>query len=343
MTNGFYDRAVEQQTLALSELAAKALESYDGTFSSLQLVKYRENAVFSVRRDCGSRLALRIHRHGYHSNEALASELSWMRALADAGIAVPGVLSARDGNTLTFASIPAVPEQRQIDLLHWLDGRPLSALEAQGALSRDERRAIYRGIGELAARLHNHSSDWSPPPGFVRHNWFAEALLGDRPLWGRFWELEKLTGAQAELLQAARRVAFRDLAEYGMSPENVGLIHADLLADNLLVNGSVLQPIDFDDSGFGWHMFELATVLYFLSADPDYPALRRAVLDGYRSARPLSERDEAALPLFLVVRSMTYLGWIHTRSETATAREQAPMLIESCCTLCEDYIRNSSV
>jgi hypothetical protein len=35
---------------------------------------------------------------------------------------------------------------------------------------------------------------------------------------------------------------------------------------------------------------------------------------------------------------MTYLGWVHTRSETATAREGARQLIERCCRLCSEYV-----
>ena len=342
MTDSFYDWPLERQAVALGKLAEVALRSYEGTFSAVELVKYRENAIFAVKHTDGARLALRIHRHGYHSDAALGSELLWMQALADDGIEVPEVVATRDGRTLLLASVDDVPEPRQIDLLHWLDGQSLGALEARGALAPSERRALYSRVGALAARLHDHSSSWSPPPGFVRHTWFAEALLGEEPLWGRFWELASLSEEQAGLLQISRDRARQELNEYGVSPENSGLIHADLLADNVLVDGTAVRPIDFDDCGFGWHMFEIATILYFALDDPDFPALRQAVLEGYRSVRPLSARDEATLPLFLLVRGMSYLGWVHTRSETATARQQAPMLVARCCALCERYLESAN-
>lgn len=40
---------------------------------------------------------LRVHRAGYHSDAALASEFAWMRALEESGIWVPRVIRARSG------------------------------------------------------------------------------------------------------------------------------------------------------------------------------------------------------------------------------------------------------
>lgn len=236
MTKKFYDWPLERQTLALAELAETALQAYEGSFSQPELVKYRENAIFSVQRDDGLRLALRIHRHGYHSDAALASELMWMQALADEGIGVPGVIRTRDGSTLTFAAAARVPERRQIDLLEWLDGRSLGDLETQGELDAPQRRALYASIGALAARLHDHSAAWPRPAGFVRHSWHAEALVGSTPLWGRFWQLKGLSSAQVTLLGKARERAHRGLRDYGVTADNFGLIHADLLGDNVLVD-----------------------------------------------------------------------------------------------------------
>jgi Ser/Thr protein kinase RdoA (MazF antagonist) len=338
LTSAFHDWPLERQMLALQRLAQEALKAYDGAFSPPELVKYRENAIFSVRRHCGSRFALRIHRSGYHSDAALASELIWMQALARTGIEVPEVVRTREGETHVWAADAAMPEKRQVDLLVWLEGDPLSEIEARGSLGLEERRALYADVGALAARLHNQAATWSPPTGFARHDWYAEALLGDAPLWGRFWELDGLTPPQVALLKQVRERAFGDLAGYGASSEYSGLIHADLVPDNVLVNGTRLHPIDFDDAGFGWHMFDLATILYFTLDDGDHAALRRAVLDGYRSVRPLPDRDEERMPLFLLVRGLTYLGWVHTRRETATARELTPTLIERCCDLAAEYV-----
>mgnify|MGYP001145899713 FL=1 len=129
-----------------------------------------------------------------------------------------------------------------------------------------------------------------------------------------------------------------DLRRYGRSLGNFGMIHADLVPENLLLEGGELQLIDFDDAGFGWHMFELATALYFCLDDPRLAQIQAALLAGYDSVKPLSAADRAALPLFLALRGTTYLGWVHTRRNSETARELAPMLIERACTLAAAYL-----
>ena len=81
----FYHLSPDQQEQRMRELGARALAQWNLEGADLALLKMRENAVFRVRSDDGRRYALRIHRHGYHSDDALASELKWMQALDAAG------------------------------------------------------------------------------------------------------------------------------------------------------------------------------------------------------------------------------------------------------------------
>ena len=104
------------------------------------------------------------------------------------------------------------------------------------------------------------------------------------------------------------------------------------------MDGDQVRVIDFDDAGFGWHLFELATSLYFISGDPIYPTARDALIRGYRSARPLSDETLEWMPLFLAARGTTYLGWVHTRPDSDTAREFTPFLIERACAVAEEFL-----
>lgn len=339
----FHAGSPEDQAEALRELARNALARYDGQFSEPELVKYRENAIFSACDERGERFAVRVHRPHYHSDEALASELSWMRALADEGLPVPSLRLNRDGQAITLSSAPRVPEMRRVNLLGWVDGTPLSSMEESGVLSEEEHAALYRRIGTLMARLHDHGTRWARPDGFERHDWFSDALVGEEPLWGRFWDLPGLGERQRTLLVRARQEGLRVLAHHPRSARNSGLIHADLIADNLMIDGETVRPIDFDDAGFGWHMFDIATTLYFLGGRPNAQRLRDALIQGYRQVRPLPETELLLLPLFLMLRGTSYLGWVGSRSETETARELAPFLIQQACATCEEYWEWKSV
>jgi len=63
-----------------------------------------------------------------------------------------------------------------------------------------------------------------------------------------------------------------------------------------------------------------------------------ALMAAYQAERPSADVGLAALPLFMLARSFTYLGWVHTRSGTETAKELTPMLVDICCGLAEAYL-----
>jgi Ser/Thr protein kinase RdoA (MazF antagonist) len=317
-------------------LALTALHGWDLPVMSIAPIKVRENAVFRLDLAGGGRAVLRVHRHGYHSDEELDSEFHWLQALEAAGIPVPRAIPSRRGRN--FELVAALGGPRQIDVFEWIDGNQMGSVET-GLTGTDEAIAgQYHRIGTIAARMHNQSSDWQRPPGFRRHAWDLSGLVGEQPLWGRFWELAALTHTQKSLLDRTRAQIASALAGYGMRPDRYGLIHADLVPENLLMDGDRIRVIDFDDAGFGWHLFELATSLYFISADRIYPTARDALIRGYRSERPLSDEALERLPLFLAARGTTYLGWVHTRPDSDTAREFLPFLIERACTVAEEFL-----
>lgn len=322
----------------MQALARAALERWDLPVTGIAPIKVRENAVFRVDLVGGGRAVLRVHRDGYHSDSELESEFAWLRALETGGIEVPRVIASRLGREFEIVSCPGVEGTRQIDVFEWIDGHQLGSVESGVGSDEAAVAAQYEQIGILAARMHNQTSAWPPPPGFQRHSWDAAGLMGERPLWGRFWELEALTRGERDTLCEVRAAIAEDLGAYGAGSDRYGLIHADLVPENVLIDGERLCVIDFDDAGFGWHLFELATSLYFIAADKVYPAARDALVRGYRRERPLSDEALARLPLFLAARGTTYLGWVHTRPGTETARELTPFLVERACAAAVEYL-----
>src|SRR5262245_8793575 len=73
----------EQQLACLAELAARALVHYRlPAHLEITLANLSENATYRLRDRAAGRLwALRVHREGYHSAEAIASELAWLMDL----------------------------------------------------------------------------------------------------------------------------------------------------------------------------------------------------------------------------------------------------------------------
>jgi len=311
----------------------KALESFPVEVKNVEFIKLSENVTFRVSvRNSDSDYVLRLHRPGYNSIEELNSERIWISALKEAGISVPGSLLTREGQHFTLVDIPDTGEQRYAGMTTWLPGTPLNEYLTTKS-DPEERTRFFRRIGEIAAAIHNQSSNWKEPAGFEMGRLDIEGLLGESPFWGRFWEHAELTTAEKALLLRERERARVTLTDYGESAENFGLIHADLHPDNIVYNGEDLALIDFDDTAYGWHLYEIATVLIMDRFAPDFEALRAALLEGYREHRDLSEQDVELLSAFLLIRGMAIIGWFHQRAEHAGSEyfaEVKKIVFEGC-------------
>jgi Ser/Thr protein kinase RdoA (MazF antagonist) len=281
-----------------------------------QLLKYRENAVFRVRLGNGAAAALRLHRPGYHSEPALRSELQFMSALKEGGLAVPEPIATRAGDFLV-----QTVDGQFADLIGWVHGSEIGESGTPLARSRDEIVAIYHGVGVAMAGMHDIADGWTAPEGFVRSAWNAAGLLGDAPLWGQFWDCPGLAPEDRDFLARLRARLQVRLADID-GDLDYGLIHADLVRENVLVQDGTVAMIDFDDCGYGWRLFDIATALLRNRREPHYAALRQALIDGYRTRRRLEDADLAHLPLFLLLRSLTYIGWAGARPELPDCAER---------------------
>lgn len=295
--------------------AASALECFSIQPKNIELVAHSENVTFRVTA-AGShtRYALRLHRPGYNTLAELESERSWTKALNAAGIAAPEGIATRQGKYFTRVDIPATDEQRYAGMTRWAEGSTVSDyLDATPA--RVERVRFFRRIGEMAAMLHNQATNWQVPPGFGRPRLDRAGLLGETPRWGRFWEHADLSTTERKLLLRARAKISETLRDYGESRDHFSLIHADLHPGNIVYDGSNLALIDFDDSAYGWHLYDIASALIEDRLTPGFDALRQSLLEGYRAHRPLAERDVDMLPDFLLLRGMAIIGWLYQRPE----------------------------
>jgi Ser/Thr protein kinase RdoA (MazF antagonist) len=198
----FYTLTPGDQAKRMEVAGHEALDHWGLSGATLDLIKYRENAVFKVESE-QFRGALRLHRHGYHSDDELRSGLQWAQALSDAGIKVPDLVPTRSGDMFVRHAGDGLPGEIQVDLFHWIDGEQLGSVE-DGVSNEDAVETTFAALGELAARVHDQASQWTPPAGFARHAWDAEGLAGENPFWGRFWEIEAATPAQTEILARCR-------------------------------------------------------------------------------------------------------------------------------------------
>jgi Ser/Thr protein kinase RdoA (MazF antagonist) len=258
----------------------------------LRTLRDRENHVVEIALPSGDRAALRLHRAGYQSPEAIRSELWWCAELARAGLPVPAALPAQDGQLLLF-----LPDGRHASVIAWIEGEALGEADKPFDLPLPQVLDCYHALGQLLARVHQTTDTLTLPEGFTRPRWDWEGLVGDQPLWGRFWDHPAASPDQRATLIRARDALRERLIG------DIGLIHADLLRENVLVNGRSVSLIDFDDSGFGFRLHDLGTALLQTFRHPEQPQLRAALMDGYGTT------DEDTVRAFTLARALSSVGW----------------------------------
>ena len=307
----FEDLTHRGQVRRLRRLAQAALQQYGLGSAKLTFVAYSENAVFRVdapagRSHMGRRYALRIHRPGHQTEASLDSELAWMAALGrDAGLPVPEPRPSLEGRMRVQVSVPGISGPRNCSLLCWMEGR---------RIVHGFRPAHFCALGQLIAHLHEHASRWQPPARFTRRHWDWEGLFGDAAGLNlpanEAWALvpDRYQAPFRAVADQVRRV----MDKWGKEPRAFGLIHADLSLGeegNVLFYRGQARPIDFDDCGFGYWVYDLAVALAHWQTAPQWATYRQSLLDGYAGIRPLPQAQLAYLDLFMAGRHVSEMLW----------------------------------
>lgn len=323
----------DQQLPLLLELAQAATVLYalpQGL--GIRLVNLSENATYRLDAPDGRRWALRIHRDGYHSKAAIASELAWLMDLRATGVVTtPNPVQGRDGEIIQLLGHARMPRPRHIVLFDWESG-------IEPGIDHDLAEP-FEVLGEVAARMHLHTRQWKRPPWFTRFTWDFETSLGEEnPHWGRWRQGMGVDAARQKLFGRTVNVIGQRLAVYGKGEDRFGLIHCDLRLANLLVDGKSVKVIDFDDCGFGWYMYDAATPVSFYEHEPHVPELIEHWKQGYRKVINLSPADEAEIPTFIMLRRLLLVAWIGSHHETDLARSMGLPYTAGTEKLCEDYL-----
>jgi Ser/Thr protein kinase RdoA (MazF antagonist) len=300
----------------MRQLATLALRRYGVDEARLHLVRQAGNTLFCVKTSdlpgpqapAGlfekDQYLLRVHEPGYQAQEAIDLELTWLAAMRrEANLPVPEPVATLDGQWVLSIETPGVEGKRQCSLLRWIKGR---------SVKNCFRPHHLRAQGSLMARLHQFSMQWQPPPGLSKRKFDWDGLFQNDVGSG-------MPNAEAwALLSPLHRQAFSFVAErirevmedWGQGLDVFGLIHGDLGVDaNLFFWHAEPRAIDFDDSGFGYWVYDLAVALDACRDDPAYPRYREALLNGYAEFRLLPEKQAEQIELFLAGLQVYWNLW----------------------------------
>ena len=294
------------QVARLKLLAEEALRDYDIGKISFTPLEHMANTTFRIDAEDGQRFVIRIQNPSsseaipQRREEQLRSEMEWLAALnRDTDLVVPAPVSTRDNKLLTKAQVEGVPEERVCCLFRWVDGR---------FINKGLTPQHIKCVGIFTARLHEHvTKQFSPSKGFTRptpDNLSSEVATS---IINNFKEVRH--AQDVTIVRAVIEKVQGVLDALGTEPKVYGLIHADLHQWNYLFRGGEVRAIDFDDCGFGHFLYDITVTLFNLLDNKDYPQLRTAFFQGYRSIRPLPEEHEAYIETLFAFRELQMGNW----------------------------------
>lgn len=316
---------------SVDSLASGALSLWDlPRPATARRINVSENVTYLVEAP-GWRSVLRVHRPGYHSRQAIECELAWSAALRDSGLVeTPSVVPGRDGQGVQVWVGPGMP--RHLVMFEFVGG--------QQPDESDDLTDRFFELGQLAARTHLHSMVWRRPHPFERLTWDLDTVFGRDATWGDWRDAPNVTPEVRTVLDQVETVIRRRLQNFGKDASRFGLIHADMRLANLLIEPGRTHLIDFDDCGFGWHLYDFAAGISFMEDSPQVPALRDAWVQGYRSVRDLPAQDEAEIETFVMFRRLALLAWVGSHMEATEPQALAPDFARVSAELGARYLRD---
>ncbi|MGW0163403.1 phosphotransferase enzyme family protein [Mycobacterium sp. NPDC003323] len=313
--------------------ARAALPAYGRALDTpLRLLSLSENATYQVCDD--DPIVLRVHRPGYHSLEAIRSELAWMAALRrDTTVQTPELVCADSGVEVVTATVD--DRDLHVDAVTLISG--CTAEEVPHAVG-------FAELGELTAIMHEHVRDWAAPPDFTRFRWDLDDILGPGARWGDWRGAPGLTDTdRAAITRAAHHIA-ELLAQFGTAADRFGLIHADLRLSNLMVDPQTpaagITVIDFDDAGWGWHLADLGAVVSWIEDSPEAERIVTEWLRGYLKVRTLPDEHLALIPTFVMMRRIQLTAWIASHADADAAKAIGPGYAVGTARLAERYLND---
>jgi Ser/Thr protein kinase RdoA (MazF antagonist) len=296
----------------MRKLGYTAVKAYGFEPARLSFIQYGENIIYRVDLPTpvtpihdedpyiSNRYVLRIH--AISDPDTIDSELTWLAALnQEAGLPVPTPVMTPDGKTVTHIVTPGVPNGRNISVMRWLDGR---------RLGNGLRPRHLTALGRVVAQMHTFSSGWLPPAGFDRPHWDWDSQLGGSMFRHPMEQIvASIPPRFKEQLQFIYQEAKLVMELFGKGPDVYGMIHADLYPENVLFKGGKAFPIDFEDCGYGYWMWDIAIALCTWAWGNAWELMQDAFKEGYTQIRVLPEHQWAKLDLFVAIQFATMVLW----------------------------------
>lgn len=319
----------EKNTINI-EIALNAINHYNFKSPQLEFIKNLENTTFKLSTEQGNYL-LRVYSGLHNTIQDIESEAKIIEYLSSFNIYYyQKPIRNNFGNFVSIGEAAGI--YKPVSILSWINSPPIG--------NEIKDISLFEEVGKLIAHIHNKLANWQKPVDFHRQRLDINGLIGDDGAFGyanfgyRYFERETVKIFE---LVYQRLAEFEALA--GKEIDVFGIIHGDLHLNNLILHKNTLAPIDFDDSGWGYYIYDLAVILAKEWGKEEYPEIKTNLFQGYKKIRKIPLEIEEKLKLFISVRYICVALFIAGKLQRQpTFKEKGLQLIPSYMAKLKDII-----
>lgn len=284
-------------TVSSEELMSKVIPDYC-IDDPLECIFWRRgsNDTYLIR-CANARYAMRLYRHQNYPRDELDFEVDALNYLHRQGFPVAYPVARKTGGYVT--EISALEGVRYLLITTFAEGNELDCNTV----------GEFRQYGESLGRLHEASQGFKTPhkkKNLDLKNFIDDSVKSIAPfLVNRPKELALLV----QYVENARS----EVERAGKEGMDVGFCHGDVHGGNAHLHDNVLTHFDFEECGFGYRVFDLATFKWAFDLDDSKSDNWQAFVAGYESVRKIKSADLKVLDTFVLLRHVWLIAY-HMRN-----------------------------
>jgi Ser/Thr protein kinase RdoA (MazF antagonist) len=293
----FDDLTTRGKALRLRRLAHNALEQYSLPVTRIRLITNETNGVFRVDTADGEKYVIRVGLPGRRSLAQVRSETMWMDAIRrETNLLVPAPEPNRQGEFVTTASAPGVPEPRLCVVTRWISG-----IDIQDNLTP----ANIEKWGAFIGQLHQHGANFNSPPDF-EIGCYDRVFPYEKPVLFAPENEDIVTPSRREMVKMVEGYVVEAIDRLKANGELMIVTHGDMHGWNAMVSRGRIAAIDFEDLIWAWPIQDVGVTLYYYRRRDNYQEIRDAFKQGYESVWPWPERYPNELETFIAARILVF-------------------------------------
>jgi Ser/Thr protein kinase RdoA (MazF antagonist) len=262
-----------------------------------------ENFVYEAVNPDGVDLILRVSHSARRTLDYTLGEVEFVRYLGAAGIPVSQPILSEAGQFVERIEDSDPGQYFVVTAFERAEGVVFD--DAPPLRERYWKPQLFRDLGRLFARLHNRAQTYKlSNPRYKRQEWYEYDVV----------DIDRFAPPEERLVRERTARIIERLKQLPTTPDDYGVIHADLHMHNFCFADGRITAFDFDNCEYAWWVKDIAVIVFYVARGEARGKREEAVaaflapfMEGYRELRRCERAWMEALPDMLALqRSMNY-------------------------------------